>query len=142
MALKPWCARPRALFAACCVVVSLWAVAGAEPAAASPPPSGGYWLAAANGGVLGFGSAVSYGSPAGSTLNAPIVGITASADGMGYWTAAADGGVFSFGDALFMGSMGGKQLNAPSRATGWWRPTVVSSRSGAPRSWGRWEARI
>ena len=46
-------------------------------------------------------------------LNAPIVGMAATADDRGYWTVGSDGGVFAFGDAHFMGSMGGKRLNAP-----------------------------
>ena len=44
---------------------------------------------------------------AGSHLNKPIVGMTATPDGHGYWLVASDGGVFNFGDAAFYGSMGG-----------------------------------
>ena len=34
-----------------------------------------------------------------SNLNAPIVGMAATADGGGYWMVGSDGGVFSYGDA-------------------------------------------
>ncbi len=59
-----------------------------------------------------YGDAVAHGSPP-PALNAPIVGIAATADGGGYWNAAADGGIFGFGDAAFYGSMGGQSLNQP-----------------------------
>ena len=49
----------------------------------------------------------------GHHLNAPIVGIVATADGGGYWLVAKDGGIFNFGDAKFYGSRGGQPLNAP-----------------------------
>ena len=49
----------------------------------------------------------------GTHLNAPIVGIAATADDKGYWLVGSDGGVFSFGDAAFYGSEGGTHLNAP-----------------------------
>ena len=39
-------------------------------------------------------------------LNAPVVGMAATADSGGYWLMGADGGVFSFGDAGFFGSHG------------------------------------
>ena len=48
-----------------------------------------------------------------TTLNAPIVGIAATADGGGYYLVASDGGVFSFGDARFQGSTGSLRLNKP-----------------------------
>jgi SpoIID/LytB domain protein len=80
----------------------------------SAPVSGsGYWVTAANGAVLPFGSATSYGSMAGHPLNQPIVGMASTPDGKGYWLVASDGGVFSFGDAAFYGSMGGHPLNKP-----------------------------
>ena len=47
----------------------------------------------------------------GKPLNAPVVGIAATATG-GYWLGARDGGVFSFGTP-FYGSMGGHPLNKP-----------------------------
>jgi hypothetical protein len=49
----------------------------------------------------------------GRSLNAPIVGIAATPDGLGYWEVASDGGIFAFGNAAFEGSMGGNHLNAP-----------------------------
>ena len=61
---------------------------------------------------VGFGDAGSFGWPGGS-LNAPVVGMAATADGNGYWLVASDGGVFSYGDAGFHGSEGGAPLNAP-----------------------------
>jgi uncharacterized protein YkwD len=73
----------------------------------------GYWLARSDGSVSVHGDASSYGSMAGSHLNAPISHIVTTSDGGGYWMVAADGGIFSFGDAGFYGSMGGRHLNAP-----------------------------
>ena len=69
---------------------------------------GGYWIAAKDGGVFSFGNALFHGSMGGKHLNAPIVGMWASADHGGYWLVASDGGMFSFGDAVFHGSMGGE----------------------------------
>jgi hypothetical protein len=90
---------------------------GVAPAAgvgmAATPDGGGYWLARADGSVSTHGDAVSYGSMAGTPLNAPITHIVATNDGKGYWLVAADGGIFTFGDAHFYGSMGGQHLNAP-----------------------------
>ncbi len=82
-------------------------------AMASTPDGGGYWLAAAAGGVVPYGDAVSYGSMAGVVLDAPIGHVVPTPDGKGYWLVASDGGVFAFGDAAFYGSMGGAHLNAP-----------------------------
>jgi Cysteine-rich secretory protein family len=73
--------------------------------------SPGYWVTTNTGGVRGFGAAVNYGSMNGH-LNAPIIGMSATADGRGYWLLAADGGIFTFGDALFYGSTGAMHLNA------------------------------
>jgi hypothetical protein len=53
------------------------------------------------------------GSPGGSGLVAPAVGIASTPDGQGYWLASADGGVYSFGDATFYDSMAGDHLSAP-----------------------------
>jgi hypothetical protein len=80
---------------------------------ASTPKGSGYWLTNAAGDVSTHGSAVSYGSLSGTTLQAPITHIVSTPDGKGYWLVAADGGIFTFGDAGFFGSMGGKKLNAP-----------------------------
>jgi hypothetical protein len=49
----------------------------------------------------------------GHQLNAPVVGMAGTPDGLGYWEVASDGGVFSFGDATFEGSEGGQHLQAP-----------------------------
>ena len=116
----------------------------------APTPSGnGYWLVDSSGTVHPFGNAGSYGSMAGTTLNAPINHLVPTTDGGGYWMVAADGGIFAFGDAPFYGSMGGKPLNAP-----WWTwlplrmvagtgsspRMVVSSRSATPPSTVSWVA--
>jgi SpoIID/LytB domain protein len=74
---------------------------------------GGYWMTDAKGGVYGFGSAATFGSMDGQTLNRPIVGMERSASGNGYWLVASDGGIFSFGDARFLGSTGAIALNKP-----------------------------
>jgi len=55
----------------------------------------GYYLAAADGGVFGFGDALFQGSMGGASLNAPIVSIEVQPGG--YWLAASDGGIFAFG---------------------------------------------
>jgi hypothetical protein len=90
----------------------------------APRPKGdGYWLANAAGDVSPHGAAESYGSLAGTALNAPIAHIVATRDGKGYWLVAADGGVFAFGDARFYGSMGGRHLNSPVVSLG---PTADS----------------
>ncbi len=73
----------------------------------------GYWMVGADGGVFSFGNASFAGSAAGTSLNAPIVGMAVAPHGSGYWLVGSDGGVFSFGSAGFFGSMGGKTLNAP-----------------------------
>jgi len=75
--------------------------------------SGGGWIVGSNGSIETTGGASCYGSLAGQSLNAPIVGMAATPDGKGYWLVASDGGVFTFGDATFDGSIGGKQLNKP-----------------------------
>lgn len=46
-------------------------------------------------------------------LNAPVVGMVATADGKGYWLVASDGGIFTYGDAAFHGSTGNLRLNQP-----------------------------
>jgi len=46
-------------------------------------------------------------------LNAPVVGVASTPDGLGYWVVASDGGIFTGGDATFEGSAGGIHLNAP-----------------------------
>jgi len=76
-------------------------------------PTGGLWVVGADGGVFALGGAPFFGSLGGLPLNAPVVGMAATADGGGYWLVAADGGVFAFGDAVFHGSMAATPLNAP-----------------------------
>ena len=49
----------------------------------------------------------------GTPLNAPVVGMAATADRRGYWLVASDGGVFNFGDANFYGSAGNQRLSSP-----------------------------
>jgi SpoIID/LytB domain protein len=73
----------------------------------------GYWVVANSGGVYPFGSAPSYGSMAGTRLNAPVIGMAPTGDGVGYWLVARDGGIFTFGDAAFYGSTGAIHLNSP-----------------------------
>jgi len=87
--------------------------AGLPPAPPAPPPRPGYWTAASDGGVFSFGGAGYAGSMGGRHLAAPVVSVTASADGGGYWLTASDGGVFAFGDAGYFGSMGGHPLAKP-----------------------------
>jgi len=80
---------------------------------ATTPDGRGYWVATADGKVVAFGDAVSYGSMAGRHLQAPVVGIATTPDGKGYWLAASDGGVFAFGDAVYHGSEAFTHLNRP-----------------------------
>ncbi len=72
-----------------------------------------YWVATGAGAVHAFGSAKTYGSPAGTVLNKPIVGMASTLNGLGYWLVAADGGIFNYGDAAYLGSRGGQPLNKP-----------------------------
>ena len=71
-----------------------------------------YWLATGDGAVFAVQGAPDRGSMFGTKLNAPVVGITATADGQGYWLLAKDGGVFTF-NAPFYGSTGNIKLNKP-----------------------------
>ena len=82
-------------------------------AAATATPTAGFYVDSAGGGVAAVGSAVGFGSMAGTVLNKPVVGMAATWDGGGYWLVAADGGIFSFGDAQFYGSTGNIKLNQP-----------------------------
>ena len=63
--------------------------------------------------IVTNGDAGFYGSMGATTLNKPIVGMTATANGAGYWLVASDGGIFSFGDAGFYGSTASAQLSSP-----------------------------
>ncbi len=82
-------------------------------AASTTAPSAGFYVDSTGGGVAAVGSAVGFGSMAGTVLNKPVVGMAATWDGGGYWLVAADGGIFSFGDAQFYGSTGNIKLNQP-----------------------------
>lgn len=73
----------------------------------------GYFVVDNAGKVSAFGSAAWHGDVSGVRLNAPVISITATPDGMGYWLLGADGGVFTFGDASFYGSTANIKLNAP-----------------------------
>ena len=84
------------------------------PAAAGAFPLGpGYWLVLDDGSVGGFGDAQNYGSPFGTTLSSPVVGMAPLPVLEGYWLVAADGGIFNYGAAGFHGSLGDLELNAP-----------------------------
>jgi polyvinyl alcohol dehydrogenase (cytochrome) len=87
--------------------------AGLPPAPQASPAATAYWTAYAGGAMVAAGGAGAYGSLAGNTLPAPIVGAASTPDGHGYWLAGADGSVYPFGDALSFGSMAGRHLNAP-----------------------------
>jgi hypothetical protein len=64
----------------------------------------GYWTATADGRVLAYGNAESFGSLQGASLSAPVSGMAVTPSGKGYWLMGGDGGVFTFGDARFHGS--------------------------------------
>ena len=70
---------------------------------ASDAGSGGYWLVASDGGIFAY-NAPFYGSTGSIVLNAPIVGMEATASGSGYRFIAADGGVFDYGTSGFYGT--------------------------------------
>jgi len=52
-------------------------------------------------------------TPAGQSLDTPVVAIASTADAGGYWLATASGQVASSGDAANQGSLSGVSLNAP-----------------------------
>ena len=87
-------------------------------AIASTPSGHGYWIATAQGNVLTYGDAASFGTLTGAALNGPVVAMAASPDGEGYWLTAADGGVFVFGDAIYSGSLVGAIPQGYGRVTG------------------------
>ena len=87
---------------------------------------GELWVCGPDGGVFAYGGTF-VGSMAGRALNAPIVAMAGTPDGLGYWLVASDGGVFGFGSAAYHGSMGGEQLNAP-----------IVAMAGAPDGLGYW----
>ncbi len=89
-------------------------------AMAVDPATSGYRLTTPNGNVYNF-NAPWYGSKAGTTLPAPIIGITAAPNG-GYWLATSKGNVYNF-NAPWYGSAAGTTLSAPVT-------TIVSSNAG------------
>jgi Tol biopolymer transport system component len=76
-------------------------------------PVRGYWLAAADGGIFGYGAVDFFGSTGAIRLAKPIVGMAASPTGRGYWLVASDGGIFAFGQGGFFGSTGALKLAQP-----------------------------
>ncbi|MGH9057308.1 MAG: N-acetylmuramoyl-L-alanine amidase, partial [Acidimicrobiales bacterium] len=72
-----------------------------------------FWVASTDGAVTAEGRATLHGDASALPLNAPVVGISTTADGGGYWLVGGDGGVFTYGDAGFYGSTGGMRLNQP-----------------------------
>ncbi len=74
----------------------------------------GYVLFSDRGRAFPAGDGRAFGDLGATPLNAPIVDVAATADGLGYWMLGADGGVFSFGSARFAGSTGNLRLNSPA----------------------------
>ena len=82
---------------------------------APTPSGGGYWLAGADGSVLAFGDAGSFGSLAGGPVPNPVVALDGRRPTVGgYWMLTAEGGVFTFGSAGFFGSLPGVRGERPS----------------------------
>jgi hypothetical protein len=77
------------------------------------PGGGGYWLAGPDGGVFPHGNARSYGSLAGTVLDAPVVGLASTPDGKGYWLVESNGEIYPFGDAHDLGSLAGQPPASP-----------------------------
>ena len=76
------------------------------------------WVADSSGRIYGESDfsgppANNVGDASGLHLNAPVVGMSPTADAGGYWLVAADGGMFTYGDAHFFGSTGNIHLNQP-----------------------------
>jgi hypothetical protein len=107
-----------AAVAAAAVLITGWPVVPTVAASASTAAqqaaggSPGYWLIGRNGQIFQFGT-TNYGDLRSTTLAKPIVGGTATRDGLGYWMVATDGGIFAYGDAGFHGSTGNLKLNKP-----------------------------
>jgi hypothetical protein len=80
--------------------------------AADPNTRSGYWVVTAQGNVYNHGGAPWYGSMAGKSLPAPVVGIAATPGRGGYWLVTSKGNVYNFG-AGWHGSTAGKALPAP-----------------------------
>ena len=110
----PFPGLPSTPGSSCSGTADIYSISGLAPSyAGRGGPTNGYWKVSANGGVSACGSAASYGSMTGTSLNQPVTDIVNTPDGGGYWLVAKDGGIFTFGDAGFYGSMGGTPLNKP-----------------------------
>ena len=109
-------------------------------------PTNSYWVVTARASVHPFGSAKTYGSLAGTTLNKPIVGMAATLNGLGYWLIGwLQTEAYSVGAMpRSFGSRGGQPLNSSplsawrrrptAAATGSWPPTGGSSATATRRS--------
>ena len=86
--------------------------AGTSAQASVPTAPQGYRLVGGDGGIFNYKTNF-YGSMAGQSLAAPVVGGVSMPDGSGYWLVGSDGGVFAFGRAGFFGSLWGIKLTAP-----------------------------
>ena len=86
-------------------------------AATATPDGRGYWMVTANGGVLPFGDAASFGSVR-KPFTGRVVAIVATPDGNGYWIACRSGKVYNFGDADFYGSAGAELGRSGDRRHG------------------------
>ncbi len=94
-------------------MLALALVAALSPAGFGTPAGAVATTAPVAGQPVPFGSAGDFGSVAGKTLSAPVVGMASTPSGRGYWLVASDGGIFAFGDAAFFGSTGALRLNRP-----------------------------
>jgi hypothetical protein len=86
------------------------------PSNPTPHPSltggTGYWTLGANGHVLNFGAAKSFGS-AQLDSGEHAVALSPTGTGRGYWITNSRGAIEPFGDAHPLGSTAGMHLNAP-----------------------------
>ena len=74
----------------------------------------GYLVVTQTGALIGFGGAITYGSPPRKSLKSPIVAIAETPGYAGYWLLAADGEVFAYGDAKLYAATGNLQPAAPA----------------------------
>jgi hypothetical protein len=72
------------------------------------PSGAGYWLVTRDGGVVPYGDATFFGSPAGRKLGGAVLGLQATPSGAGYWVFTSDGAAYPYGDAKALGSAVGK----------------------------------
>jgi len=79
---------------------------------ATGPATGGYRMVASDGGIFSF-DAPFLGSPVGTGLAQPVLGMVSTTDGSGYWVLGTGGALEGFGSAGNYGSMGGTPLNRP-----------------------------